>query len=333
MNTNSSDGTEPKGLWPFPVYARFLGEVDPYADSSLFRPLGQSYTGEKTYWRTPSPEPNLSPAFWNTLPTYFGDEEVKQAAQILAASLLADGREPRHIVFAAILRAGVPVADWLCRLLPGARAGALSLFTGLGIDRRALKALEEDHPDREVIFVDGWTGRGGVARELQGQGLRPLAVLIDPWNVADFAGTSEDILCHSACFTGPATLGFSRTFFIDEGQIFGAYVFPREYRRPDVVRAWQATCPPPTNAAGGRQKRRRFHADTDLRVHGNEVCRALINALPGAIYFADTAAKASADFGLLLELAERRKVPAHFSQKFLNEYQTRVACSIVTTAK
>jgi len=329
----SAGGTDSNDLWPFPVYAKFLAEVDPYNDLSLFRSLCQSYTGDKTYWQTPSPEPALSSAFWDKLPNHFKDEEIRRAAQILAESLVVDGRQPRQIVFAAILRAGVPIADWLCRLLPGAKAGGLSLFTGLGIDRQALKALKEAYPDREVIFVDGWTGRGGVARELQRQRLRPLAVLIDPWKVADFAGTCEDKLCPTACFTGPTTLGFSRTFQLDESQMFGAYIFPHRYRRLDVVRAWQEMCPQTINSDRERPKRQQFYVETDLRVHSNEVCRALINASPKAIYFVDSVTKASADFELLLELAEHRKVPVHFSQMSLHKYQTRVACSISTTAK
>ena len=80
----------------------------------------------------------------------------------------------------AILRAGVPIADWLSQLLPGSVSVSISLFAGLGIDQMALQTLQSAYRERKIVFVDGWTGRSGVARELAKLQLAPLAVLIDP---------------------------------------------------------------------------------------------------------------------------------------------------------
>jgi hypothetical protein len=277
----------------------------------------------------PSPEPDLPAEFWDRLPVHFDNERIKVAAQKLA-SLIAINMDPSRIVFASILRAGVPIADWLCQLLPGACAGAVSLFTGLGVDSQALQALQAEHAGRKVIFVDGWTGRGGVAFELRRRGLGPLAVLVDPWAVADFAGTMEDVLCPSACFTGTATLGFSRTFKVDDTQMFNSYLFPMKYCRPDVVSAWQAQVPDFSAATADRSHRTRFYIETNLRLHSNEVCRALINAAPTEIFFADAA---ECDDALLLELAEWRGVPVRNHRSELRGMRARVACSLAASGQ
>ncbi|RYE60191.1 MAG: hypothetical protein EOO82_03500, partial [Oxalobacteraceae bacterium] len=44
---------------------------------------------------------------------------------------------------------------------------ALSMFYGLGWDEAALTQIIADFPDRELIFVDGWTSGGGVATQIE----------------------------------------------------------------------------------------------------------------------------------------------------------------------
>ncbi len=322
------DAHHPRNLWEQAVYARFLQKIDPFRDRDFFRPLTRAYTGDNTFWSTPSPEPDLPAEFWALVKKHLDDATVQTAARRLAAAIARWEPDPSRIVFAAILRAGVPVADWLCRLLPGAQAVALSLFVGLGIDQVALRRIQQDFPERNIIFVDGWTGRGGVSRTVAALNAGPLAVLNDPWGWADFSGCDEDIFCPTACFTGAATLGFSRTFFIDEDTLFGTYRFPRQHCRPDLVTAWQRLCPPAPSAPVPGRLPERFHRETDLRLHSNEVCRALINAAPETLYFRDDMACVRKDFPLLLALAERRKVKILTGVKELAEYRTRAACSL-----
>lgn len=320
-------------LWGQKVYAQFHREIDPFEDRECFRPLERAYTGDNTFWTVPSPEPRLSDDFWKDVAAHLGDESIQEAARCLADAVARWEPDGERLVFAAILRAGVPVADWLCRLLPGAKAVSLSLFVGLGIDEVALRSIRRSYPDRKIVFVDGWTGRGGVARAIADLGQGPLAVLIDPWGWADFSGAQEDIFCPTACFTGVATLGFSRTFFIDGTRLFGAYRFPARYCRRDLVTAWQGLCP--TTGQGDAENTpilRRFFRDTPLRIHANEVCRALINAAPQRLFFLDTAARVKRRYPLLLDLAERRKVPVQYGANSLSELRTRVACTLASAA-
>lgn len=313
-------------LWNQLVYVQFLKEIDPFRDKQYFRSLNMAYDGNNTFWSLPSPEPNLNNEFWQLVNSELADERIQQAASRLAASIARWEADPSKLVFVAILRAGVPVADWLCRLLPGSIAVSLSLFSGIGIDKVALNQVRSQYPQRKIIFVDGWTGRGGVARELSRQGLQPLAVLVDPWGWADFSGTQDDLLCPTACFTGVATLGFSRSFYVNEKNLFSAYLFPQKYCRYQLVKTWQEHCPPVISTPLLHQER--FFKSTNMRIHSNEVCRALINANPETIYFLDNLNYVKGAYSLLLALSEIRQIKVNYMVKDLAKYKTHVACSL-----
>lgn len=313
--------------WNQLLCARLREEVHPFNEPERFRRLDQAYDGRNTFWSVPSPEPDLSDSFRESLKRRVEQaDHVAVVAQRLAAAILEKHPDPNRLAFAAILRAGVPVADWLQKLLPGSVAAAISLFVGIGVDRVGLTEFQHRHPERTLIFVDGWTGKGGVADELKRLELGPLAVLIDPWGCADFTGIETDLFCPSACFTGPATLGFSRTFFTDEAEPFSAYRFPESFLRRELIESWKTRGPSAPTTAPVRAGR--FSATTNLRVHSNEVCRALINAAPKELRFAESAAAAMNEFSLLLELAEARRVPVVFNRSELADLRTRVACEM-----
>lgn len=317
-------------LWQQTVYAELLEEVDPRTQLDRFRPRHVGYTGNLNFWATPSPEPCLSDNLVSRLtqPVPEGSS-LLVAANNLAAQIKSQYEEDK-ILFVAILRAGVPVAQWLTQLVHNSAAVATSLFVGHGIDQASLASIKRDHPDRRIIFVDGWTGKGGVAGELAKLGEGPLAVLSDPWCLADLRGTSEDLLSPSACFTGPTTLGFSRTFTRKPDSIFGTYQFPSSQLNPEIVNAWCVSCKScetKLDQASGN----RIQHETELRVHSNEVCRALINSNPGELYFAGSAAHARDRFSLLLELADAQNVPQKYNVRELSALNTSVACSLELT--
>jgi hypothetical protein len=324
------DRNHENNLWKQTVYAELKKEIDPFRDREYFRPLNRAYTGDNTFWSVPSPEPDLEDDFWEFLKNSLDSETVKSAAQTLAASVRQWEEEGNRLLFAAILRAGVPVADWLSQMIPGSIAVSLSLFVGLGIDRAALRMIKEHFPERKILFVDGWTGRGGVARAIRDLGVGPLAVLNDPWGWADFSGMDADIFCPTACFTGLGTLGFSRTFFEKEKRLFAAYRFPRKYCRKALVETWQKLCPRNEGHPALWERKEAFFRETPLRIHTNEVCRALINAAPAQLFFADDAAYVKEHYPLLLMLAEQRKVKVLYERKELKELKTRAACTLHT---
>lgn len=321
--------------WNQTFYAECVEELDPYASSDRFRKRTVGYNGNQDFWATPSPEPRLNETLCKRLAQPLDHEDPICVAALTLAANIAEYAEPSELLFVAILRAGVPVVDWLTRLLPGSVGVATSLFVGHGIDRVSFANIQADYPGRKVVFVDGWTGKGGVANELARLGAGPLAVLIDPWKLATFRGTQEDTLSPSACFTGPTTLGFSRTFTREPGQCFAAYRFPRELLEPTLTQTWIESCPTENRLASHRpafdwpnKKRSAGMTNTPLRVHSNEVCRALINSCPGEILFACPIETAREHYDLLLELADSQDIPQRFSVSDLADLQAEVACTL-----
>lgn len=156
-------------------------------------------------------------------------------------------------VLVSLARAGTPIgilmrrwAAWKYgRELPHY---ALSIVRGRGIDRPALRYIAARHNPADVVFVDGWTGKGAIARELRAtlaevaaqEGLRfdpRVAVLADPGHCVTEYGTRDDLLIPSACLNATVSGLVSRTVrndrIIGAGRFDGAK-FYRDLAAEDV---------------------------------------------------------------------------------------------------
>jgi hypothetical protein len=321
--------------WPLcEVVAQNRGVVDPYLPENV--PL---FRGEEAFesdvvgrarWGKPSPEPPLDAEFESVLLGSIARNAglmsalVQELARKVAVSY-ARGEKP---VLVAILRAGVPIAALLSKLLAeqwgeDVPVRAFSLFYGLGWDDVALDQIVAEFPGRPLLFVDGWTSGGNVATELNRalqawkeagkadftQGGHPqLAVLCDPRGKADFSALKADLFVPSACFTAPETLGFSRGFALAPDELFGVYKFPSQYLKPHWVQAWLDVldAPPVTLPAD-------FEGEIEatppgVRIHVNEVVRALINRDPKEIWLSDDESTARERLAPLLHLAKLRGI-------------------------
>ncbi|MFD7453272.1 phosphoribosyltransferase [Kitasatospora sp. NPDC059827] len=140
------------------------------------------------------------------------------------------------LVLASLARAGTPVGILVRRWLAFAHGlsvphYAVSIVRGRGIDQVALRYLAAHHRASDVVFVDGWTGKGAITRELTdalaGTGFDPdLAVLADPGRCVRTYGTREDFLIPSACLNSTVSGLVSRTVLraglIGPGDFHGA---------------------------------------------------------------------------------------------------------------
>ncbi|MFE4799656.1 phosphoribosyltransferase [Streptomyces sp. NPDC056708] len=125
-------------------------------------------------------------------------------------------------VLVSLARAGTPVGV-LMRRWARHRHGldlphyAVSIVRGRGIDANALRWLAAHHDPADVVFVDGWTGKGAITRELSAaldgfDGFNPeIAVLADPGGCVRTYGTREDFLIPSACLNSTVSGLISRT--------------------------------------------------------------------------------------------------------------------------
>ncbi|MDB5044983.1 MAG: hypothetical protein JWQ08_1033, partial [Deinococcus sp.] len=149
-------------------------------------------------------------------------ERVGALLASLTANILALYSHP---VLVSLARAGTPVGCAMRRL--ARRWGSdlphhtLSIIRGSGIDGAALEAVRRLHPQGQLIFVDGWTGKGSIYGALQGSlpsDVPPrLAVLSDPAGVAVHAATHEDVLLPHAVLNATVCGLLSRTFVTQEG--------------------------------------------------------------------------------------------------------------------
>lgn len=146
---------------------------------------------------------------------------IARAVGTVTETVLAE-RPGRTPVLVSLARAGTPVGV-LMRRWAAARHGldlphyAVSIVRGRGIDANALRWLAAHHDPADVVFVDGWTGKGAITRELtealkEFDGFDPeIAVLADPGSCVRTYGTREDFLIPSACLNSTVSGLISRT--------------------------------------------------------------------------------------------------------------------------
>ncbi len=148
-------------------------------------------------------------------------------------------------VLVSLARAGTPAGILMRRWARFSRGAdlphySISIVRGRGIDTVALDHITARHDPADVLFVDGWTGKGAISAELTGAldryaaagGPRlsdELAVIADPGHCSSLFGTRQDILVPSACLNSTVCGLVSRTVLNDElikpGMFHGAKVY------------------------------------------------------------------------------------------------------------
>lgn len=136
------------------------------------------------------------------------------------------------IVLVSLARAGTPVGILMRRWAEHHHGldlphYAVSIVRDRGIDANAMKYLAAHHDPEKVVFVDGWTGKGAITKELTealdvlarsgGPVFNPdLAVLADPGSCVRTYGTRDDFLIASACLNSTVSGLVSRTVLNDD---------------------------------------------------------------------------------------------------------------------
>ncbi|MFD9246473.1 phosphoribosyltransferase domain-containing protein, partial [Streptomyces sp. NPDC059556] len=202
---------------------------------------------------------------------------IARAVGTVTETVLAERERPGHRpVLVSLARAGTPVGV-LMRRWAQARHGldlphyAVSIVRGRGIDANALRWLAAHHDPADVVFVDGWTGKGAITRELADAikefeaaegvtGFDPeIAVLADPGSCVRTYGTREDFLIPSACLNSTVSGLISRTVLradlVGPNDFHGGK-FYRELAGADVSGAFLDARGPP-RPRGGRGRRAR----------------------------------------------------------------------------
>ncbi len=289
------------------------------------------------------PPPEYTALFDRLLATT--SEPLAYWIAVVADRLLADRGD--QLVLASLARAGTPIGvlvrDWM-QWSHGVSPEhyALSIIRDKGIDQRALDYLQTHHGADRVVFLDGWTGKGAITRELHaslrrrrdegGTRFNPdLAVVADPGSCTPVYGTREDLMVASACLNSTTCGLVSRTVhaaeLIGPGEYHGAKFyrhlaaadrtqdfliavreqFPAVAERVRNTPAAQATEPTWSGWEAVVDLARRYGvADVNLVKPGiGETTRVLLRRVPWKVAVRDPAAPEVAH---ILYLAQERGV-------------------------
>lgn len=170
------------------------------------------------------PSPKYMELFYYTLDKY--KEKVARYTGITAEKILQ--AKGRNVVLVSLARAGSPVGVLLkryCKKIHNIDIPhySISIIRNKGFDKNAITYLLQHYSESQLLFVDGWTGKGAIGKQLSiacseynnqfHTSLLPeLAVIADPAHSAHIFGTREDLLIPSACLNATVSGLVSRTF-------------------------------------------------------------------------------------------------------------------------
>lgn len=167
----------------------------------------QIQSGQRHYSETLMAEKLPSPAYLAVFDAACRTNARQMASDCLRLARLIAERRSGPITVVSLMRAGTPIGVIVCQLLRtilGREAVhySVSIIRDRGIDQVALRhILATGHAPESLVFVDGWTGKGVISRELQAavtQFNQTERVSLDPglYVLSDLAGTAA---CAASC--------------------------------------------------------------------------------------------------------------------------------------
>lgn len=131
-------------------------------------------SGQRHYSEMLSPESLPSPAYLQLFRNAFSANRLQMARDCLRLAALIAARRDGPITLVSLARAGTPVGVILLHLLRDVfgrecRHYSVSIIRDRGIDAVALRHIlsQQGHAGESIVFVDGWTGKGVISRELR----------------------------------------------------------------------------------------------------------------------------------------------------------------------
>lgn len=147
------------------------------------------------------------------------------------------------LVLVSLARAGTPFGILVKRYLDykykiNIPHYSVSIIRELGIDEEAIIYILENHKDCKIQFIDGWTGKGSIYKELRESITyfnrkyntnidSNLAVIADAAGITNICGTRKDILIPNACLNSTVSGLISRTIY-SEADFHGAKLLESE---------------------------------------------------------------------------------------------------------
>lgn len=262
-------------------------------------------------------------------------------------------KKGKKVVLVSLARAGIPVGILLKRYIRwkykvNVMHYSLSIIRGKGIDENAVSHILNRHKPENILFVDGWIGKGAIQNELKKAvrkfpGLsEELAVAADPANITGLSGTNADLLIPSSCLNSTVSGLISRTFLRDDiigKDDFHGAVFYEELKEDDLsyefIHEIESKFQRENPSSEGFFKQKgiekvkeiaeSFHIeDINLIKPGiGETTRVLLRRVPWKILI-DKGSRDDVSLNHIRKLAEEKGVPVEYG--FLGNYK---ACGII----
>ena len=274
------------------------------------------------------------------------EESLKLFGQSVADAIarLSDRivrRKGNSVVIVSLARAGTPVGVLIRRYIRR-KYGldcphySVSIIRDRGMDRNAMAYILARHKASDIQFVDGWTGKGIIYRELKKEisafsGVPDdLGVVADPAWLTDLCGTHEDIMIPSSCLNCTVCGLISRTFLrkdiIGENDFHGAAYYAeltpedRTYEFIDRIESlfrpnppFLTEVPPPENRDVDILSRRYGISDLNYIKPGiGETTRVLLRRVPWKVII-DERHRESPELKHVLQLAHERNTDIEYA--------------------
>lgn len=172
-------------------------------------------------------------------------DEKKDLAKYIAIVSQGIMELYRRPILVSLARAGTPIGVLIKRYIKfkyniDLPHYSISIIREKGIDENAIKYILKKEDSENLVFIDGWTGKGSITRELEKSITQynqkykthissDLVVLADPAKKSLLSGTKKDICIPNACLNSTVSGLVSRTIencnYINETDFHGAKVF------------------------------------------------------------------------------------------------------------
>jgi len=195
------------------------------------------------------PPDDYLPLFYRAMT--LNQDRLAEHLLLLAEDILTT--RPHGITLVSLARAGTPVGVLLKHVLNRhfkiqVEHYSISILRDVGIDQNALRYILQNHAPESLVFVDGWTGKGVIARQLAtslqafaiSDGISipaELYVLTDLSGWATVSASSEDYLIPSSILNATISGLVSRSVY-DKNQAnpsdFHGCLYYEQFARHDL---------------------------------------------------------------------------------------------------
>lgn len=279
---------------------------------------------------------------------------VRMAEDVQSLALALEERyHGPTIALVSFVRAGLPLGVLLRRALLGLGRDVhhygISIVRDRGIDMVALESVIAQHGAENIVFVDGWTGKGAISGEIKrclaGDKRFPeeprLVVLADPCGRAWLAASADDWIIPSGILGATVSGLVSRSIWPSEGGLHGCVVYDH-LKEHDVTRLFierieharvsvevSPAAPWTSGEALGLQRSAlgvvdslaaRYNITNLNRVKPGiaEATRAVLRRVPDQVLVRD---RSDADVQLLMHLTDRAGIEVQEAGELLGPYR------------